>query len=368
MKKVLIVGLPFFSSKYQYVVDAYKNLDVDVHLLLNCEKLPNVESYDVKFYYAGNNKFYRMFKYLETLYKFKPDNIDCYDYSILSIFYVLIGRILGINVRFWLIGWELVGDRQNINQQSFILDMFIDVKKYFSIMCLNFAHIIYAKEHHHIESIEKINNNLLKKVEKIYNGVPVGEYKSNLLNRVRKDFLYANSVIPKRNVIHLIEAFGEMRDKNIKFSAAIYGFNSLSNEVYEARSVFYSEQAIGVFNSLNLKNYVEIHGFVKNIATIMLEYRFFVLPADIILANYALLEAMSFGLVPIVYPGNGYEEIVQDGVNGIVVKDFDLVEALERALLLSNDEYERMSRASYEKVKFEFSLDIWQKKLSKHLI
>ena len=122
-----------------------------------------------------------------------------------------------------------------------------------------------------------------------------------------------------------------------------------------------------LYKQLKLNDCIEVHGFVKNIKDIMKDYKFFILPADIILANYALLEAMSFGLVPIIYPGDGYEVIVEDGVNGIVATDFDLTKAMIRALSLTDTEYMNMSDAAYRKIKTDFSLDLWKQKLSKHL-
>lgn len=367
MRKILIVGLPFFPHKYQYLIDSYKNIGVDVKVLLNSEFDKERSISNEFFYYAGISKLKRIYIYLMVLHKFKPNNIDCYDYSILSILYILIARLMGVNVRFWLIGGELVGDKQDANNNTFVLNFIIVVKMYLSRVCLRFSNVIYAKEYHHIEKIKAINPKLLDKVEVLYNCVPVEKFKPDLQNKVRKDFIYANAVIEKRNVISLIQAFSEMKNSNIYFSASIYGFNSISNDVYAPRGTPYSEKALKYYHSLKLHKFVEVHGFVKNIKEIMQGYKFFILPADIILANYALLEAMSFGLVPIIYPGNGYDKIIEDGVNGIVAHDFDLVKAMKRALALSQEEYISLSDAAYNKIKEEFSLELWQKKLSKHL-
>lgn len=110
-------------------------------------------------------------------------------------------------------------------------------------------------------------------------------------------------------------------------------------------------KTLKLYNELKLNDFVDVYGFVKNIKDIMKDYKFFILPADVILANYALLEAMSFGLVPIIYPGDGYEVIIEDGVNGIVATDFDLAKAMMRALSLSQTEYVKMSDAAHLKIK-----------------
>ncbi|MBF4521341.1 glycosyltransferase family 4 protein [Acinetobacter towneri] len=368
MKKLLIVGLPFFPHKYQYVLNSYQNIGVDVKVLLNSEVEDDNSSLNERFYYAGNSKVKRLYSYLKVLFEYRPKNIDCYDYSIFSIFYILIARIFRINVRFWLIGGELVGDKQDSNKDSFILKCIINTKMYLSRICLRFANVIYAKEKHHISTIKKINPKLLKKVEQIYNCVPVSDKKPIFIKNKKNDFLYANAVIEKRNVISLIYSLSDLRDKGSSFSAAIYGFNSISNDVYAPRGIPYSQKVLDLHNKLKLNDCVKVYGFVKNIKEVMTDYKFFVLPGEVILANYALLEAMSFGLVPIIYPGDGYEVMIEDGINGIVAHDFNLVEAMERALALSETEYITMSAAAFDKIKTDFSLDIWKEKLSKHLI
>ncbi|MCU4494115.1 glycosyltransferase [Acinetobacter guillouiae] len=367
MSKLLIVGLPFFPHKYQYQVSSYRSIGVDVRVLLNSDVNCDEELKNELFYYAGTNKIRRIYTYLKVLYSFRPNNIDCYDYSIFSILYVLIARLFGVNVRFWLIGWELVGDTQNSNNDSFFSKLIINFKKNLSRICLRFANTIYAKEHHHIKTIKSINPKLLNKVEKIYNCVPILDEKPNFDIASQKDFLYANAVIEKRNVTSLIKALSDLRSMNVSFSAAIYGFNSISNDVYAPRGTPYSEKALELYYELKLEESVQVFGFVNNIKEVMKGYKFFILPAEIILANYALLEAMSFGLVPIIYPGDGYEVMIEDGVNGIVAYDFNLVKAMERALSLSESEYKKMSDAAYSKIKQDFSLELWKIKLSKHL-
>lgn len=367
MKKVLIVGLPFFPHKYQYVVDSYKKIGVDVKVLLNSDFVPGLSN--SKFiYFAGNNKFKRVVSYFKMLYQFRPKNIDCYDYSILSIFYVLVARLLGINTRFWLIGGELNGDKQDSNKESLTLDIIVHLKMRLSQVCLRFANTIYAKEIHHIRKIEEISPRLLNKVESIYNCVPIPNDRIDFENESAKDFLYANAVIESRNVDAIINAFYELKSENIPFSASIYGFSSISNDVYAPRGIVYSEKVIAMYEKLMLQDCVQVKGFVKNIKDIMLSYKFFILPSNVILANYALLEAMSLGLVPIIYPGEGYNLIVEDGINGIVAKDKDLVKAMKRALDISLDEYKKMSDAARQKIQSDFSLDLWQQKLSKRLI
>lgn len=370
MSKILIVGLPFFPKKYQYAVDAYHSLGHDVRVLLNKgfdgKKSGSCQSEHL-FRYSSASNLIRLKEFVSEVIRFQPKNIDCYNYCILSIFYVLIARVFGINIRFWIIGGELIGDTQNSNSSSFFMSLYTRVKKSLTWICLRYCNAIFAKELHHVESIKKHLPKALEKVVQIHNCVPVPEYDYNARQGLEQDFLYANAVIERRNVISLIDAFDDLRNDDIKFKAAIYGFNSISNEVYAPRGVPYSERVLQHFNSLELTGSVIVNGFVANINQVMKQYKFFVFPSDVILANYALLESMSLGLVPIVYPGNGYEILVKDGENGFIAFDYDLAATFKRALSISDEHYMSMSKSAYDTIAENFSMRVWHRKLSSHL-
>jgi len=361
MKKLLVVGLPFFTKKYSYMTDAYRSINIHPKILLNINKIEFNDYSDIE--YAGKNKILRMYSYLKSIYKYKPDFIDCYDYSLLSLYYVLVARALGIEVRFWLIGRELEADMTHFNKRSLALILLTHVKRYLTIQSLRLSSQIFAKELHHLSSIKKIKPNLLNKTISIFNAVPVEEaYVSR--GNLSKDFIYANAVIESRNVDALMRSFNQLKNNDFKFTAAVFGFNSISNEVYASRGAMYSDKVLKLYDNLDIKDLVNVYGFIEGINRKMQDYKFFVLPGDGILANYALLEAMAMGLVPIIYPGEGYEAIVTDGVNGIVAVDYDLTSAFEKALKLSDEDYTSMSRQAYLKIKSEFSLDEWSSKLA----
>lgn len=360
MKKILIVGLPFFASKYSYMMDSYLNIGVKPKVLLNSCPTKCNEHYDIVF--AGKHPFKRMCRFINTLYTFKPDYIDCYDYSILSLYYVVIAKLLRVKIRFWLIGGELKEDKTHFNKSSYFLSIFIKVKTAFTRLSLRLSDLILAKELHHLVSIRSINKKLINKTISIYNCVPVKDT-YQVRDEIAKDFIYANAVIESRNVSTFVEALSSLKKNGFKFLASIYGFNSISNEVYGVRAEGYSNRVLNILAEADLDNEVIADGFILNISQEMVKHKFFVLPADFILANYALLEAMSYGLVPIIFPGNGYEKIITDGVNGIVAFDFNLQSALEKALNLSDSEYEKMSLSAYQKVRSDFSLSEWSSKL-----
>ncbi|MBU1761263.1 MAG: glycosyltransferase [Bacteroidetes bacterium] len=119
-----------------------------------------------------------------------------------------------------------------------------------------------------------------------------------------------------------------------------------------------------------LKNALDNLSVLKFISDPSQKYKkakFFVLPADIIFANNSLLEAMSYGVVPLVAKQPGTEMIVEDGVNGFV---FDYNEesferAMRKAMETPDEIYISMSLAAQNQIRTHFSFDGYLGNLSK---
>ena len=72
-------------------------------------------------------------------------------------------------------------------------------------------------------------------------------------------------------------------------------------------------------NQLNIVNSVEFAGYVNHIDQMLERASVFVLPSRIEGLSNALLEAMAFGLPCIATSISGSRDLIQDGVNGILV-------------------------------------------------
>jgi glycosyltransferase involved in cell wall biosynthesis len=100
--------------------------------------------------------------------------------------------------------------------------------------------------------------------------------------------------------------------------------------------------------------------------TYMLSSKYFILPADIVYLNFALLEAMSYGVVPIVSDVDGAREIVDDGIDGFIASHSKegFASCMEKALLQSSSEYETMAEKAREKIIEKFSIESWSHTLN----
>ncbi|GAL22098.1 poly(glycerol-phosphate) alpha-glucosyltransferase [Vibrio maritimus] len=367
--KITILGLPFFAEKYKYLVDSYESLSMDVEVLINSNLAHTKWDDEYEIHYAGGNILLRMYKFVSRMLMNKPNYVDVYDYSLLTLFYLIIARLFKIKSRLWLIGGELKNDSSSLNSSSVVREFILKLKGRLTVLSLFACDRILVKEKHHIESISSIRSSLLEKTVFLHNCVPVEPYVE--LNKesinLKGDFLYANAVVDARRVDSMVLAIKDLVSDEMDFSCSIYGFNSISNDVYAPRGQGYSQDILNLIEELELQDCIETFGFVDNIKEVYGDFKFFVFPSDIVFANYALLESMSVGVVPIVYPGEGYDEIVVDGINGIVAFDYDLTKAFVRALQLSEENYMNLSNNAKMTIIDKYSLEKWRLKLASSL-
>lgn len=90
-------------------------------------------------------------------------------------------------------------------------------------------------------------------------------------------------------------------------------------------------------------------GFMDDVYPELLAADFFVSASRREGQSNSLLEAMSAGVIPVVYAASGVEEVVTDGVNGLIVRESTaeaFTAAMKRAVRLSETERRRMSQAA----------------------
>jgi glycosyltransferase involved in cell wall biosynthesis len=114
-----------------------------------------------------------------------------------------------------------------------------------------------------------------------------------------------------------------------------------------------------VVEYLRLEDVVKFPGFVSDIESVYAATDLFVFPSQEEPLGSSLLAAMAHGLPAVAFARGGIPEVVEDGKNGLLVKDLDPV-ALANAIarLLSNPaEARRLGNAARETISSRFSAD-----------
>ncbi len=172
------------------------------------------------------------------------------------------------------------------------------------------------------------------------------------------DLLFLNTPRRMRHVLFLVDVVAKLLERNPGLKVTIAGFGVL-DEKYNSIELDYQREVLHKIEALGLKDKIELKGFVRNAPELMSASKVFILPADVIYCNYALLEAMSCGCVPVVADGEGARLVVEDGVGGFVrplsVPAF--VDAVESAL--HPEMWERYSQNARRKIDEEYSIESW---------
>lgn len=166
------------------------------------------------------------------------------------------------------------------------------------------------------------------------------------------DFLWANRLVAVRYPEWYINGIKALRQER-PVRAVLMGF--LSGAAVEAQTGIESRcraQARDVLAPMEFGDPMPL----------MRDARFFVLAADGVFGNNALLEAMTLGVVPIVTQSPGVERVVRDGENGFVAlkSESGLIDAMRRAAALDDAAWCHLSGCAIETVRAEFSVSAWR--------
>lgn len=174
------------------------------------------------------------------------------------------------------------------------------------------------------------------------------------------DFLWVNRLVPERNPEWFAEAIAEIA-KRREVTCEVLGFSRGDAGPGVAAGERAVAQALAPLPGCRCEPFGDPLPAYRRA-------RFFVLPADFVFGNFALLEAMAHGVVPIVSAVEGVERLIDSGRNGFAVPHHPraFAKALDDALDLAEPEWRRMSDAARQTVAERFSIDVWGEQLLEH--
>lgn len=180
--------------------------------------------------------------------------------------------------------------------------------------------------------------------------------------------LFLNFFKRWRNLDVVVRAAARVRERvpGVRFEL-VGGADELAG-----RGAFYDDLAAyegeirALVAELGLQECVRIHPFTARVEPWYALAKVYLLPADLVFCNYALLEAMERGVPAVVTDEKDPDarRIVDDGVDGRVVR-IDPGEVADAVVELLADEERRlrMARAAHAKVRDRFNLQAWVREL-----
>lgn len=349
----LVLGLEHFIDKVGYQAQEYRKNDISVKYLVR-DKSNSSDTYAKKYSAdveaVPKNKFLNFLYCMVKVYKLKPKYIEIYDTGGMFLLYVMIPFLFRSKAILIYRGGELQRHKGNKLSSNYVTHY----------LATKIAFRVVVKESNILKEYEK-NNYPIHKVRFLHNCVPHQKVIAVPSERTI-DLLFLNSIRKNRNVPFLIKVIAKLRHIRPEISVVIAGFNSLdgdnlSFDLAEEQSI------LKLVKEHKLEEVVKVFGFVKEPQNYHLSSKIFLFPADIVFANYSLLESMAAGCVPIVSTGEGASLIVSRHEGESLDLSVDLWVEVINSYLDNPSLLLNKSKHSIKKIEEEFSISAWFSKM-----
>jgi glycosyltransferase involved in cell wall biosynthesis len=225
----------------------------------------------------------------------------------------------------------------------------------YSLYCLLASRIIAVSDHVRVFSQARFPLLRLRDLRVVHNGIVTERFESSDAHSVRQELGIpsSNPVIgfigrleEQKGVTHLLQAVAELKNQFQNIRLVIAGDGTLKEQL--------RREAV----SLGL-NDVLFLGFRRDTPQLLRAFDVFVLPSLFEGLPVALIEAMAAGCAVVASRIGGVEELLTDGVTGLLVAPGSspaLAEALRR-LIVQPDLRHRLGRQAQQHVTKEFSAE-----------
>jgi glycosyltransferase involved in cell wall biosynthesis len=310
-------------------------------------------------FYAREHKYrllawlFHLIGYIGLLRRLRPDIIEIYSgrHPLLLLAMARYAKLMHLPVvvicRGELYYWE---KKQNVKRASFLVRWSFN-------RILRLADLVVYKETY----MPRLLKQICPRTPRYFwhNGVPLGPEPP--LERQEDIVLFLNFFKPWRNIDLLIKAAGLVRSRVPSATFLLVGKGShlaasrnRNNDIQE-----YEDGLERAIDDAGLRGTMVTLPFADQPSSFYAKAKVYVLPADLIYCNNALLEAMERGVPPVVSDEKDPDArlIVEDGVSGLVVplNEHALADAIIK--LLVDEEYRlRLARGARLKIAEEYDL------------
>ncbi|MDB5203114.1 MAG: hypothetical protein JWQ27_2523 [Ferruginibacter sp.] len=342
MKNKVLVFVDLVAAKNKLQLDVVQEMGMEMTWFVNVYK-PGSDKYfngggQVKLEGGFRGRFRQVYAFLKQNKK-TIHHLEIYPGGRFSFIYLFLGKWFGIRT----ICSER-GDLLYYNTAGY--DKLVRFSMY---CCYKFADIVWYREPYMIETLKTIRS---KGLFFLHNAIHIHPHNIDIKNK-SIDFLWLNRVIPERKSKWFLSVL-----KTLPFTKT----NNLLVGMQEDTA--WNEE--GDFVRGNCPVNLSLAPYSPDPIQYFKQAKFFVLPADVVFANHALLEAMSYGLVPLISDTPGSALIVDDHVNGFLFEHTEagFQQAMEEAVNMDEKTYLQYAQASREKVMREFSVDKYRDRLA----
>ena len=190
-------------------------------------------------------------------------------------------------------------------------------RKIVTTLVLRQAKLVLLKELYMRELIVEHRLCRTEKLVDIHNSVPAALLRQDKFDPQSNTFVFLNSFHPMRNVDVLLRAFRVVTDHRDEARLKLIG-STIGQKGFSPFDEAHERALMALVDQLQIAPYVEILPFRPAAWTEVRAALAFVLPADVVWLNNALLEAMAYGIPPIVSDTRGVDRIIEHRGNGLI--------------------------------------------------
>ncbi len=292
-------------------------------------------------------QFKLIFSFILKLIKIRFDiihiNIPLSELAIIVNFIlIIISKVLFKNVIVHLRGGKL-SLNDNINFFQFCVI-------YFSLRFSNSIIVLGTKEKNYISKKFSVNS---KKINVLANAVVIPKFKKKT-NFDEMNIVFLGRIDKNKGIDYILTALKDLKSK-FKFKFYLAGTGPYKKTCVTKFSEHLGER----FVYLGIQNHEEK-------SKIFSKSHIFLLPSFFEGLPNALLESMSFGVVPIVTSVGSIGEVVINHKNGIIVPKYNYTQISKNIIILfkNNNLLNKLSLNAYNTIKKSFSLDTYISELN----
>lgn len=338
MKKALFIpSWETINKKHKYQFDFFKKY-FDHLYLITTSKFTNINeiSRNKKIeIYLNNNFFFRFIKYFYFLKKNKYtlNYAILSPYGLSSILFFLLSKYFKLKIVS--IEWGVI---DVYNKKSFLEKLFIK-------FIFKRSDAIWFKEPYMKKKLKIFKND---KLFFINNSISPLNLNNKYINNQKKsiDFLWVNRFADNRTPEIPINALLELK-KKYNFKAVFLG------------DIFGKYAHLNKYDEFQFFNFSNPESFYK-------KSRFFIGSGPRYFGNNSLIEAMNYGVIPIINESDDIDRIVENNINGFICKNDSNSFLLQFIYCLKLDEINKrkISVQANKKINEKFSNNLWEEKMN----
>jgi glycosyltransferase involved in cell wall biosynthesis len=346
-RRVLVLGLDHVSDKALYYARELARHGIECHFI-SFDKTGLSRSFLERHGCAGRiaskNIFRHFVEVVRDIRRLRPDHIELFlavrPWTLL--FYVLVCSLSRLPLLAWCRGSEILNWERHH-----------PVRRWVNGLALRRSRVVLLRELYMRDIIERFRVFDLSRSVFFPNSISMERLTTDE-TRIGTEVLFLNTLKPWRNPHLIVEAAAIVAAAVPDARFRVVG-STAHLESYSPAPKSLEERFIASIHEAGLEDRFGVFPFTDETTPHWSASAIFLLPADIVFCNFALLEAMREGLVPIVADVEGSDLIVEDGVSGFIVpRDAAAIAEKIRLLLADPDLRARMSQSARERVRRDY--------------